>query len=150
MSWKMGFQWRRNAKGPLTPPAFSSHGAVGGIIYLPLATRRRRRYRRSGSNRSGGKPCSAIAGARQSLAITQTSLGHSQTEREKERGRGDSLLTTTTLHFVRFLSARGANEQSRSVVRLFVGITNSAAVSQSDSPCCNISARVIAFVEDSR
>ena len=147
MSWKMGFQWRRNAKGPLTPPAFSSHGAVGGIIYLPLATRRRRRYRRSGSNRSGGKPCSAIAGARQSLAIIQTSLGHSALRRAR-RGSGPRrpLHTTTTLHFVRFLSARGANEQSRS----FVCSLALRIRPQSVSPCCNISARVIAFVEDSR
>ena len=114
MSRKMGFQRRRNAKGPL--PSVS-HETVG-IIYLPLATTTAPRHR--SSNRSGGNTSpvekeadqtnqptnhAAIAGARQSLAIIQTSLGHSALRRAR-RGRGARrpLHTTTTLHFVRCLS----------------------------------------------
>ena len=92
----------RKVPSLLLPSA--SHETVG-IIYLPLATTTAPRHR--SSNRSGGNTSpvekkeadqtnqptnhAAIAGARQSLAIIQTSLGHSALRRAKEeRPRGAS------------------------------------------------------------
>ena len=86
----------RKVPSLLLPSA--SHETVG-IIYLPLATTTAPRHR--SSNRSGGNTSpvekeadqtnqptnhAAIAGARQSLAIIQTSLGHSA-ERGEAAGR---------------------------------------------------------------
>ena len=119
MSWKMGFQWRRNAKGPLPSSLLFFPRRCRHYLFTPRDDDDAWCRSSSHSNRSGGNSSpdqqanhAAFARARQSLAIIQTSLGHSASR---------SLHTTTTLHFVRFLSGG-------EFVRLFVGILNSAAV----------------------
>ena len=187
MSRKMGFQWRRNAKGPLPPslplslpPPFLPT-ALSALFIYP-SRQRRCHSSSSSSNRSGGNLSPVVeeadpptgrltmrrAGARQSLAIFQTSLGHSALRRpregEEEGGGAEaerrSLHTTTTLHFVRFLSGERTSERpgrgrsvsgrGRSFVRWHFEFGRSHSLSSSVRPCCNISARVIAFAEDSR
>ena len=166
-------------KVPSLPPSFSSHGAVG-IIYLPLATttvpqqqqqqERRQLVARGGGGGPADRPTNHAAS--DCGSGSKTEFGHIsnliralrtlQTEGGREGGGAEaerrSLHTTTTLHFVRFLSGERTSERSGrsvgrslvAVVRLFVGILNPAAVTHSVRPCCNISARVIAFAEDSR
>ena len=150
----MGFQWRRNAKGPPRPPLPPFlPTALSALFIYPWRQRRCHSSSSSSSNRSGGNLSPVVeeadpptgrltmrrAGARQSLAIFQTSLGHSALcrPREGERAEGQRPSVArytrqqlcTSLDF--YLGSERAGRSLVAVVRLFVGILNSAAVTHS-------------------